>query len=66
MCQLEHQLFDGFFPGADADDGALAALMDPLCTVLYDALRPAYIQLAAVEPLCELVDILQHEVQRLP
>ena len=65
VCQLEHQLFDGFFPGADADGGALAALMDPLCTVLYDALRPAYIQLAAMEPLCELVDILQHEVQPL-
>ena len=66
MCQLEHQLFDGFFPGADPDGGALAALMDPLCTVLYDALRPAFIQLAALESLCELVDILQHEARSLP
>ncbi len=64
MCQLEHQLFDGFFPGADGDGGgALGALMDPLCTVLYDALRPAFIQLAGLEPLCELVDILQHEAR---
>ncbi|KAK9845860.1 hypothetical protein WJX81_004499 [Elliptochloris bilobata] len=62
VCQLEHQLFDGFFPGADPDGGALGALMDPLCTVLYDALRPAFIHLAALDPLCELVDILQHEV----
>ena len=66
VCQLEHQLFDGFFPGADPDGGALAALMDPLCTVLYDALRPAFIQLAALESLCELVDILQHEARSLP
>jgi hypothetical protein len=64
VCQLEHQLFDGFFPGADGDGGgALGALMDPLCTVLYDALRPAFIQLADLGSLCELVDILQHEAR---
>ena len=85
MCQLEHQLFDNFFPEADAaaaalqggassggggvgagaggDAAPLAPLMDPLCTVLYDALRPAFIQLQSLDDLCALVDILQHEVR---
>lgn len=41
----------------------LAALSEPLCTILYDALRPAVIQLHSIDKLCELVDILKHEVR---
>lgn len=59
---MEHQLYDQFFPESDSDGSALAPLMDPLCTVLYDALRPVFIQLQSLEALCSLVDILQHEV----
>ena len=59
---MEHQLHDQFFPEADGDGSVLAPLMDPLCTVLYDALRPTFIQLQSLEALCNLVDILQHEV----
>ena len=61
---MEHQLFEHFFP-ASAAEGApgLEGLMDPLCTVLYDALRPAFITLQPLEDLCELVDILKHEVR---
>lgn len=59
---MEHQLFEHFFPESDSDSGALAPLMDPLCTVLYDALRPVFIQLQSLDELCGLVDILQHEV----
>jgi hypothetical protein len=62
VCQLEHQLFEHFFPEAGAAGDALAPLMDPLCTLLYDALRPAFIQLQSLDDLCALVDILQHEV----
>ena len=62
VCQMEHQLHDQFFPEADGDGTVLAPLMDPLCTVLYDALRPAFIQLQSLEALCNLADILQHEV----
>ncbi|EIE20882.1 Sec34-domain-containing protein [Coccomyxa subellipsoidea C-169] len=62
VCQMEHQLFEHFFPESDSDSGALAPLMDPLCTVLYDALRPVFIQLQSLDELCGLVDILQHEV----
>lgn len=63
VCQMEHQLYDQFFPELGGDGAALAPLMDPLCTVLYDALRPAFIQLQSLEALCSLVDILQHEVR---
>lgn len=59
---MEHQLYDQFFPQLDEDGTALDPLMEPLCTVLYDALRPVFIQLQSLEALCSLVDILQHEV----
>jgi hypothetical protein len=59
---MEHQLFNHFFPEADSESGLLAPLMDPLCTVLYDALRPVFIQLQSLDDLCSLVDILKHEV----
>ncbi|BDA42423.1 Conserved oligomeric Golgi complex subunit 3 [Coccomyxa sp. Obi] len=62
VCQMEHQLFDHFFPESDPGSGSLAPLMDPLCTILYDALRPVFIQLQSLDELCGLVDILQHEV----
>lgn len=65
---MEHQLYEHFFPGAASspgggDGGGLEALMEPLCTVLYDALRPAFILLQRLDDLCELVDILKHEVR---
>ncbi|GAX72672.1 hypothetical protein CEUSTIGMA_g128.t1 [Chlamydomonas eustigma] len=40
----------------------LIQVMEPLCTVLYDVLRPLVVQLQEVDELCELVDILKHEV----
>ncbi|KAL0022928.1 hypothetical protein WJX77_008565 [Trebouxia sp. C0004] len=62
VCQYEHQLFDHFFPGADPEGVSLAPLMDPLATILYDALRPQFIHIHALDELCEVVDILTHEV----
>jgi len=75
VCQLESQLFEQFFTVAASSNGApaagqvspvvadqLAPLMEPLCTILYDLLRPVVIQLQDVDELCELVDILKHEV----
>ena len=62
MCQLESRLFQHFFPRAEEESGALAPLVEPLCMVLYDMLRPAFIQLQDLDDLCELVDILLHEV----
>lgn len=62
VCQLEHQLFDHFFPSSAADAANLAPLIDPLCMVLYDALRPRFIHEADVDLLCELVDIVRAEV----
>ncbi|KAK1266136.1 hypothetical protein QJS04_geneDACA009111 [Acorus gramineus] len=62
VCQLEHQLFDHFFPSSSRDVSTLAPLMDPLCTFLYDTLRPRLIHETHLDSLCELVDILKVEV----
>ncbi|KAJ6799528.1 conserved oligomeric Golgi complex subunit 3-like [Iris pallida] len=62
VCQLEHQLFDHFFPSSSKDVSSLAPLIDPLCTFLYDTLRPKLIHEANLDALCELVDILKVEV----
>ena len=63
VCQLESQLFEQFFPGSKDSLEQLAPLMEPLCTVLYDVLRPVVVQMQEVDELCELVDILKHEVR---
>nr|XP_043637301.1 conserved oligomeric Golgi complex subunit 3 isoform X2 [Erigeron canadensis] len=62
VCQLEHQLFDHFFPSTSEDISSLAPLVYPLCTYLYDTLRPKLIHEANLDVLCELVDILKIEV----
>jgi hypothetical protein len=39
VCQMEHQLFEHFFPGTVADGApGLEVLMNPLCTVRAAAL----------------------------
>ena len=60
---MESQLFQHFFPREDEESGALSPLVEPLCMVLYDMLRPAFIHLQDLDDLCELVDILQHEAR---
>ncbi|CAI9259368.1 unnamed protein product [Lactuca saligna] len=62
VCQLEHQLFDHFFPSTSEDITSLNPLVDPLCTFLYDTLRPKLIHETNLDVLCELVDILKIEV----
>lgn len=62
VCQLEHQLFSHFFPKSSEDSLSLAPLNDPLCTLLYDTLRPKLIHETNLDVLCELVDILKVEV----
>ncbi|XP_030955046.1 conserved oligomeric Golgi complex subunit 3-like isoform X1 [Quercus lobata] len=62
VCQLEHQLFDHFFPSSSEDVSSLAPLIDPLSTYLYDTLRPKLIHETNIDFLCELVDILKVEV----
>ncbi|KAK3121853.1 hypothetical protein QOZ80_8BG0661830 [Eleusine coracana subsp. coracana] len=61
-CQFEHQLFAHFFPSSAADVSSMSPLMDPLCTYLYDTLRPRLIYEGNIDSLCELVDILKVEV----
>ncbi|KAG5608589.1 hypothetical protein H5410_019870 [Solanum commersonii] len=62
VCQLEHQLFNHFFPSSSEDISSLTPLVDPLCTFLYDTLRPKLIHETNLDVLCELVDILKVEV----
>ncbi|XP_020092149.1 conserved oligomeric Golgi complex subunit 3-like isoform X5 [Ananas comosus] len=62
VCQFEHQLFDYFFPSSSSDVTNMAPLIDPLCTYLYDTLRPKLIHEANLDSLCELVDIVKVEV----
>ncbi|TXG61719.1 hypothetical protein EZV62_013082 [Acer yangbiense] len=62
VCQLEHQLFDHFFPSSSEDISSLAPWIDPLSTYLYYTLRPNLIDETSVDLLCELVDILKVEV----
>ncbi|KAF1887450.1 hypothetical protein Lal_00040504 [Lupinus albus] len=62
VCQLEHQLFDHFFPASSKDISSLSPLMDPLSTYLYDTLRPKLVHETNIDFLCELVDILKVEV----
>ncbi|XP_006660180.1 conserved oligomeric Golgi complex subunit 3 isoform X1 [Oryza brachyantha] len=61
-CQFEHQLFAHFFPASASEASSIAPLMDPLCTYLYDTLRPRLIYEGNIDSLCELVDILKVEV----
>lgn len=42
----------------------LRPLLEPLGQLLYDLLRPRFVQLADLDTLAELIDILQHEVLR--
>ncbi|KAK2970720.1 hypothetical protein RJ640_015145 [Escallonia rubra] len=62
VCQLEHQLFNHFFPSSSKDISSLDPLVDPLCTHLYDTLRPRLIHETNLDILCELVNILKVEV----
>eukprot|EP00798_Chlamydomonas_sp_ICE-L_P008686 gene8686-34133_t len=62
VCQLESQLFEQFFPASKDSTEQLTPLMEPLCTVLYDVLRPLVVQIHEIDELCELVDILKHEL----
>ncbi|GAB2219227.1 hypothetical protein Droror1_Dr00006859 [Drosera rotundifolia] len=62
VSQLEHQLFSHFFPSSSEDISSLAPLVDPLCTYLYDTLRPKFIHETNLDFLCELVDVLKVEV----
>mmetsp|Transcript_38034 Transcript_38034/g.90364 ORF Transcript_38034/g.90364 Transcript_38034/m.90364 type:complete len:779 (+) Transcript_38034:255-2591(+) len=62
VCHLEHQLFEHFFPAAAAEPGAMRPLVEPMCNILYDVLRPICIAMSDIDQLCEVVDIMRHEI----
>lgn len=55
-CCLPAPLSNGLAEG-------LRPLLEPLGQLLYDVLRPRFVQLTDMDMLAELVDILQHEVR---
>ena len=61
VCEDEHQLYGQFFSLAE-DAVELGELLEQLCTVLYDNLRPLIIHISHLETLAELTSILRHEV----
>lgn len=64
LAQLELQLFGSFFPGRVEQAGCntIAPLMEPLCNILYDELRPAMLALRDVDTLSELITILSYDI----
>jgi conserved oligomeric Golgi complex subunit 3 len=64
LAQVEYQLFSNFFPDRAASVGpaVISPLMDPLCTLLYDAMRPATVSLKNIDALCDLINVLQTEI----
>lgn len=64
LAQVEYQLFSNFFPDRAVAVGpaVISPLMDPLCTLLYDAMRPATVSLNDIDALCDLINVLQTEI----
>jgi len=64
LCATEYSLFEGFFArgAAEMPAEALAPLLDPLATILYDLFRPRLLQAGDVDGLCALVELLQGEM----
>ena len=49
-------------PNMSGTVAALAPLMNPLCSLLYDSMRPGLVSLKLVDVLCELAYILRAEI----
>eukprot|EP01025_Chloroclados_australasicus_P038144 TRINITY_DN3909_c1_g1_i6.p1 TRINITY_DN3909_c1_g1~~TRINITY_DN3909_c1_g1_i6.p1 ORF type:complete len:593 (-),score=70.94 TRINITY_DN3909_c1_g1_i6:35-1813(-) len=62
VCRQEVALFKNFFPSSDVENSELGALIDPLCMLLYDLVRPQIIQLIDLEDLIQLLEILRLEI----
>ena len=58
--QMEYQLFRYFFPSSDCE--ALKLVITPLCTILYEIVRPYFIAMYDITSLCSIVSILKAEI----
>ncbi len=57
---MEYQLFRYFFPNSDAE--ALEQVVVPLCTILYEIVRPYFIAMYDIGSLCGIIHILKTEI----
>lgn len=60
VTQMEYQLFRYFFPQSDPQ--VLQVVVTPLCTILYEIVRPYFIAMYDVSGLCAIVSILKCEI----
>ncbi len=60
LTQMEYQLFRYFFPSSDCE--ALKLVITPLCTILYEIVRPYFIAMYDITSLCSIVSILKAEI----
>ncbi|UPR01228.1 Sec34 domain-containing protein [Chloropicon primus] len=60
VTQMEYQLYRYFFPSFDPE--ALKLVITPLCTILYEIVRPYFIAMYDVSGLCGIVNILKTEI----
>ena len=66
VCRAERELFECAFPLDDEEVlSAMWLLVEPLGSVLQDALRPRYIVLTEIQSLAEVIDVLNAEVSSL-
>jgi hypothetical protein len=57
-CRAELQLVSAFFQ-EPLHPSAQSGLVEAVCNVLYDAMRPQYIQLQSLDELVDIIDVLQ-------
>ena len=60
VTQMEYQLFRYFFPSSDSE--ALKQVITPLCTILYEIVRPDFIAMYDISSLCGIIRILKTEI----
>jgi hypothetical protein len=60
VTQMEYQLFRYFFPSSDSE--ALKQVITPLCTILYEIVRPDFIAMYDISSLCGIIGILKTEI----
>ena len=60
VTQMEYQLFRYFYPTSDSI--ALQQVITPLCTILYEIVRPDFIAMYDISSLCGIINILKSEI----
>lgn len=60
VTQSEYQLYRFFFPSSEIE--GLTQIITPLCTILYEMVRPYFIAMYDISSLCAIIGILKTEI----